>query len=242
MWWWYWRGYYPTSPAMEITNGLTETDANGKFQVKFQAIADETLDKTSDPVFDYQVFADVTDINGETHSSQTTVSVGYKSLVVSAEVKDVDLAATKDLTPGPSPAGRGVFVRTTNLAGQPESTRGNSILWKLKTPTRTFRERLWQRPDKQLFAQEEYYKLFPHDLYADENNPLKWEREKEVYNAPFATEASADGKIELNVPLQSLPVGKYLLEVTAKDKFGQDVKEVAYFTVFDSKSKSLALP
>ncbi len=242
MWWWYWRGYYPTSPAMEITSGVTETDANGKFQVKFPAIADETVDKTSDPVFDYQVFADVTDINGETHSSQMTVSVGYKSLVVSAEVKDIDLAATKDPTPGPSPAGRGVFVRTTNLAGQPETARGNSILWKLKTPARTFRERLWQQPDKQLFTQEEFYKLFPHDLYADENNALKWEREKEMYNAPFATEASADGKIELNVPLQSLPAGKYLLEVTAKDKFGQDAKEVAYFTVFDSKSKSLALP
>ena len=39
-----------------------------------------SLDKNTDPVFDYKVEADVTDINGETRSGDITVPVGYKAL------------------------------------------------------------------------------------------------------------------------------------------------------------------
>jgi hypothetical protein len=70
----------PASPQMEIANGVTTTDENGKFVVDFQAIPDLSVDRASDPTFNYTVYADVTDINGETHSSSTTIAVAYKSL------------------------------------------------------------------------------------------------------------------------------------------------------------------
>ncbi len=44
-WWWCWFGYYPVSPEMEITNGITNTDAEGKFTIDFKAIPDESVDK-----------------------------------------------------------------------------------------------------------------------------------------------------------------------------------------------------
>ena len=65
---------------MEITNGEITTNADGKFTIKFAAIPDLSIDKSTDPVFDYKVTADVTDINGETRSADITVPVGYKAL------------------------------------------------------------------------------------------------------------------------------------------------------------------
>ena len=85
-WWWCWYGYYPASPRMEIANGVATTDAEGKFTIEFKAIPDESVDKKSEPIFNYTLTADVTDINGETHSGQTSVSVGYKSLVLGVTI------------------------------------------------------------------------------------------------------------------------------------------------------------
>ncbi|MEO6036781.1 MAG: MG2 domain-containing protein, partial [Saprospiraceae bacterium] len=65
---------------MEITNGNATTDANGGFEIKFTAIPDRSIPKKDQPVFDYTVYADVTDINGETRSSQQWVSVAYIGL------------------------------------------------------------------------------------------------------------------------------------------------------------------
>ena len=55
---------------MEIAHGEIKTDKNGKFEIGFPAIPDLTIDKKFDPVFDYRIYADVTDINGETRSGE----------------------------------------------------------------------------------------------------------------------------------------------------------------------------
>ncbi len=232
MWWWYWRGYYPDSQEMAIASGVTQTDASGKFQVSFTAIPDESIDRTSEPTFDYRVFADVTDINGETHSSEMTVSVGYKALVVHVDVKDIDKADETSVE-------KKWNVATTNLAGEFEPAKVSVKIWKLKTPTRTFRTRLWEQPDKHIYSQEEFYKLFPHDLYADELNPYQWEKEKEVFATDIITEQAKEFAV---TKLKNWDLGRYQVEATSKDKYSQDVKEVSYFTVMDSRGKVLAYP
>ncbi len=58
------------------------TDANGMFEVKFTAIPDPAVPKKDRPMFDYTVYADVTDITGETRSSQQQVTAGYVALQV----------------------------------------------------------------------------------------------------------------------------------------------------------------
>ena len=64
--------------SMEITHGEAKTDKDGKFTIEFEAIPDKTLDKKLDPIFEYTVYADVTDINGETRSGQTEFQSGTK--------------------------------------------------------------------------------------------------------------------------------------------------------------------
>ncbi|MEO8861250.1 MAG: MG2 domain-containing protein, partial [Ginsengibacter sp.] len=78
--WIFWGKILPRQNPVEITNGEINTGTDGKFIIKFSAIPDLSIDKTTGPVFDYKVEADVTDINGETRSSNIVVPIGYKAL------------------------------------------------------------------------------------------------------------------------------------------------------------------
>ncbi|HVD99430.1 MAG TPA: alpha-2-macroglobulin family protein [Cytophagaceae bacterium] len=231
-WWWCKWGYYPTSPEIEITNGIAETDGSGKFKINFKAIPDPTVDAAADPTFVYTVYADVTDMNGETHSANTAISVGYKALQVSVSTDEMDKEDEKAWK-------KEYDINTTNLAGQFEPAKGTIKIYSLKQPEKAYRTRRWGRPDRQLMTREEYQKYFPEDEYEEENNFLKWAKDKEVLNAVFDTEKKKTLSLE---SLHSKPSGKYLLEITSVDKYGQEVKEVSYFTVFSTKDKKLAIP
>jgi len=231
-WWWCWYGYYPSSPEMEITNGITNTDAEGKFTIDFKAIPDESVDKKSDPVFSYTVYADVTDINGETHSGQSLINVGYKSLVIGVKINDLNLKDAEEIT-------QKFPIRTTNLAGEFEPAKGTLKIWKLKSPDRAFRDRMWDRPDKFVMTKDDFYQNFPHDLYAEENNFFKWDNEKEVFRLDFNTAEEKDFEIK---KLKSWEPGKYKLEIESTDQYNQNVKEVTYFDLYDPQSKLLPYP
>ncbi|MCG8698442.1 MAG: MG2 domain-containing protein, partial [Bacteroidales bacterium] len=231
-WWFCWRGYYPSSPEVEITSGETETNEKGEFFVDFTAIPDASVDKSSDPTFIYRVFADVTDINGETHSAETQISVGYKSLQVGVNIQNIDKAEKTHLE-------RKYSISTTNMMGAFQPAEGTITFWKLKNPSKTFKQRFWKQPDVHAMSRTEFYKMFPYDKYADEDNYLKWEKEKEAASIRFNT---ATSKVFELTGIRNWENGKYILEIKSKDAYGQEVKEVSYFDVLDSKSNKQHLP
>lgn len=230
-WWWYrWRSY-PSSPELEIVNGITTTDAEGKFTINFTAIPDRTIDRASDPTFVYTVYADVTDINGETHSSSTSVSVGYKSLWIGTSIPAVN-KDDKEIR-------KEFGIATTNLGGQFQAASGTLKIYLLQAPARAFRARMWAQPDRQLLTRDEYYAAFPHDLYDDEDNKFKWAKQKETFHLNFDTEKSKTFTID---DLAKWKEGEYMIELYSKDKDGQEVKAVSYFTIYATSSKTLAVP
>ncbi|HEX4372739.1 MAG TPA: MG2 domain-containing protein, partial [Puia sp.] len=78
--WLYSRWGNPQTRSQEILHGEIKTNSDGKFFITFIAIPDKTIKKELEPVFEYSVTADITDINGETRSGETQVPVGYKAL------------------------------------------------------------------------------------------------------------------------------------------------------------------
>lgn len=225
---WFYRYWAPyiTSPKMEITSGLTKTDENGEFSIAFTAIPDLSVPKKYGPTFYYTVYADVTDINGETHSSETTIAVGYKALEI-----DLDIPGSINKN------GKNSFdFATRNMNGQKEPAKGTITIHKLKEPDRLIRGRKWDRPDRFIITREQFYQLFPHDVYDDENNPMKWEKSKEIVSRNFVTPEDSSFTIE---GLLGLGQGKYLVEVSTKDKFGQQVTEKKVFTVYDEQAKKI---
>ena len=223
-WYYDWYSYYGSvtnSSDVEILNGTTTTNGSGEFEVNFKAIPDQTVSKDFKPYFNYKVIADVTDVNGETHSQETMVSVGYNSLLLNVA-----------MNPNVDKNGETKFkLSTTNLNGEKEPTEGNITIYKLKSPEKVFRSRLWSKPDKFTMTKEEYYRDFPYDEYSDEGNYTKWDKELKAYDGRFNT--GEDSLVDLSV-MGGWNQGKYLLEMTAKDKYGEEVVEKVYFNAYST--------
>lgn len=225
-WYYWWRGYNPSSPAMEILNGTTKTDENGAFKIMFNAIPDLSLSKKDEPTFTYVVYADVTDINGETHSSQKSVSIGFKALTLSIDIPDNTNKEEK----------QEYVINGRNLSGQYEHCNGKIEIHKLKSPDTFLIDRKWSKPDKFLMTQEEFEKSFPNQIYNDENNIYKWAKENKVLDVSFDTKKDSIFKIN---DIKTWKPGEYVLEATTTDKYGEKVNCFKYFTVFSPNDKEI---
>ncbi|HAI74998.1 MAG TPA: hypothetical protein DCM08_02015, partial [Microscillaceae bacterium] len=230
-WWYCWYGYYPNSAETEILNGTTQTNEKGEFVVNFTALPDRTVPVASDPIFTYQVYADVTDINGETHSANGYIAVGYKALSVSIDLKDKPNWDKNEA--------QSFVINTANLSGSFEPAQGSLSIYKLQNPAKAYRSRAWSRPDKHLYTQDEWAALFPSDQYDDENNHFKWGKESQVYSQNFNT--AVQKEISL-AQIANWQPGMYMIEATAQDPTGQEVREVAYLMVYDTQANKLPFP
>lgn len=226
--WLYRRWWLPRSEPLEITHGEVKTGADGKFTVTFKAIPDLKVDKKFEPVFDYKIYADVTDINGETRSSEELVSVSYKSLMLVTAIPDrVSVDSLKKLT-----------VYTRNMNGEHQKADVKVVFTKLKTEPRLIRNRYWERPDQFVMSKEEYIRQFPHDEYDNEADPKSWEKEQQVLSKTDSTRVSGEWPLG-NAPL---PEGYYMIEFETKDKNGETVKDVKYVELYKETSTTPQLP
>ncbi len=201
----------------EIAHGTTTTDASGKFIVQFHAIPDHGIPQEQSPLFFYEINANVTDINGETRSALTTVSIGYQSLKLQLSLPEQMVAGDLEK----------IAISTTNMNDVFEKTEVAVEVYPLQAPSRIFRKRYWQQPDQFLMEREEYYRLFPYDAYDDEQDMTKWPRGKSQYSATITTEPGTS----LTLPDTRFGQGWYAIEAAATDKDGKLVKDLRYFRV-----------
>ena len=227
--WFYWyRPSFNTSEAMEITHGETTTDNEGNFEITFNAIPDKSAKKDDKPVFNYEIEADITDINGETRSTSTIVKVGYHTLAISANIdKNIDLNK-KD---------HKISLTTNNLNGEFVPTKGVLKIYKLQSPQNVLRQRPWNVPDYQNLSKDDYQYLFPHEPYTnDENNINNWKKGALYYEIDFNTAKSK----EIMPKIKKWSIGNYIMEIEATDKFNQKVEDKARFSVFNSKKPAIS--
>ncbi|MFL5729505.1 MAG: alpha-2-macroglobulin family protein, partial [Cytophagaceae bacterium] len=225
-WWWYYRG---NTNQTEILNGVLKTNDKGEFTVKFKALPDPSISPASQAYFSYTIYADVTDINGETRSGSSVVNIGYTTLKISVNIPEqMEKESDKDFT-----------ISSSNIDGEFQPAKGTLSIHKLKDPGRSFREKYWGKSDKFLMTKEEYYAIFPFDQYSDEGDYHTWPKEKKVLDQNFDTEANK--KFSLN-DARGWEQGMYVAEFSSKDKFGMDVKEIRYFTLFSKKETKLPYP
>jgi len=208
-----WGRYRPSynSDEMEITNGITETDAKGEFNISFKAIPDESVDKKDQPTFYYEVSADITDINGETRSGNTSVAVAYQALQLNINMPEsLPVDSLKNLK-----------ISSTNLNDIFEKAEVNVSITKVQSPTKIFRERYWEMPDQFTISKNEYESLFPYDIYKDEDQKENWPLGEQVLNKTDSTQENKP----FSVSGYSFGAGWYKIVVTTKDKYGELVKE-----------------
>ncbi len=226
--WYYWHRPYFNSEPQEITHGETTTDAFGNFNIKFKAIPDESVDKMSLPTFNYEVTADITDINGETRSTTTVVNVGYHALTASIIVANTLDKDNKTHT---------IKIDTRNLNGEFVPAKGTLKIYKLKAPNSVLRLRPWAAPDYKNLTKLEFKTLFPNEAYTNEHDSKNWNKGALVLSKSFDTETS---KTLILGKIKRWESGKYRIVLESKDRFGQNVKDEVQTTIYSNGDKTLA--
>lgn len=223
--WTYYRyGFYPTaSSAIEITNGTVTTDEKGNFTIPFEAKSDPSIASKYAPNYSYTISVDVTDSNGETRSTTQTVNVGTSALSINLAIPEKIDKKRNHAYP----------IATTNLSGQKIATSGRVVVTKLSEPKRLLRQNLWQKPDIQSINQEEYTTLFPNDSWDEATEISTLKKEQKVISKNFST---ANSDSILLKELNTLEVGRYMVETIALDTFGVEVTEINYFTMTDQSN------
>lgn len=207
----------------EIAHGEVKTNASGEFSIAFKAIPDAAVGKEEQPVFNYEINADVTDITGETRTGNTTVAVAYQALQLSIEIP----------ARVPPDSLQSVILRSVNLNDVFEKTPVTISLYKLKMPARQWRERYWEQADQFMLTEQEYHRLFPYDLYRDENDQAKWARELRVTEV---TDTTTENK---GFDLGKAASGWYAIEAIAHDRYGELVKATKFVEVVATGEPSL---
>ncbi len=226
--WLFWRGWFPPAAPMEIAHGEATTDKDGKFSIDFIAIPDLSIDKKLDPIFDYTVYADITDINGETRSGEQRISVSYKSLIIKTNIPATITAdSLKTLS-----------IRTENMNGEFVPAYVKVIITRLKDEQRLIRNRYWERPDQFVMTKEEYLKNFPHDEYDNETDLKSREKGEIVYEKSDSLRAGGDWPLAA----AGIAPGAYAVQISSKDKYGEEVSDIKFIELYDEKDNQLNSP
>ncbi len=221
----YYNPYRYPSESQEITNGETTSNSEGNFKIHFKAIPNLKIKKELKPVFNYDIYADVTDINGETHSTETTVRVAYHLLETEIDIpKSID----KNITDTK------ISINSKNLNGEFVPVNGKLKIYQLSSPEQILRKRPWKAPDYPGFTKEEFRKLFPHDSYANGNNPETWEKGELVFEKEINTANTKEITLK---NISNWKSGKYVIEFTCTDRLQQKIENEKRFDIF-SNSKN----
>lgn len=218
--WWGWYYWHYNGKETVIQKGELRTDMKGEFTVTFDAAPDKRIPRSEQPAFYYEVHADVTDINGETHGAVTGIRAGYTALVVDIPNLPRGIDATKEIS---------LIVSTANYSGESVPARGTLSISRLKEPERLLRPRLWEKPDRSIMTREEYISNFPNDIYRDEDEALSRGIEKKYFSVSFDT--GKEKKIHTG-DMRSWPDGEYIVEIETTDAYGETIRYQRQVTVF----------
>ena len=204
-WWW---GGWPQQENQEIAHGTTRTETDGSFKVQFAALPDPKVAEKDEPIFDFEISADVTDTAGETRSASHDIRVGYAALEATmqadqwqTEEKPVELKLT-----------------TKTLDGEAQSAEGVVKIYELQPPSQV------QRPPIAGFEPWRYQRGFPGSANfggGDTNNlsnPDNWPLGKVFAEQSFSTDTNGEAKLTL-----ALPGGVFRAMIETQDRFGKKV-------------------
>jgi hypothetical protein len=215
VWCWWARWIMPTSQSQAIAHGEALTESDGSFGISFTAKPDLSVLEKNEPIFEFQVYADVTDTTGETRSTNRAVRAGYTALqaTVSADTwqtpeKPVEL-----------------IIATQSIDGQPEPAEGAVQVYALKQPDKVVRAPLGPAWTWRGFGAD-------GEPLADASNPDTWETANRISEQAFKTDA--EGRLTISVALEA---GIYRAVLQTQDRFGKPVAARQTIHVVDPQAR-----
>ncbi|MBK9292060.1 MAG: hypothetical protein IPM52_10610 [Bacteroidetes bacterium] len=226
--WMPWWRVWPTEPVSQlIGQGSTLTRPDGSFDIPFVALPDFSRPIDDEQYYDYVVTAWVTDRTGETRQSSTSLRIGNRSLILSAQLpRNISLQQAHNSK---------ILLNTTQ--GRPAAAQTTFSFYLIETGRTTIRPAIFDRPDRRLLDEQSLKTLFPNDdfyaPYLPDSLPKKLIL---TYHALVNGSAPA-----LPETLAQWPEGEYLAEYQTTDHAGNPVRLQQRFTLHNPAS-SRTLP
>ncbi len=217
-----WKGMPWHTEEAEVANGQSVTDATGNFDILFKAIPDESIPQSAEPVFHYEVIADVTDMNGETRSNQIMIPVSWHMFAIRIDIPE-------QAHPDSIPRTR-IFTR--NLQDTHIPAKLTLGIYALESPGRFVRTRYWDAPDQFIMGKEDFIRHFPHDPYQQEDNPVQWKQGEKIFE--LTDSSKVDG--QFNIPARSWKDGWYVLKAVSTDNNGMKLSSEKIIRVRGGKT------
>ncbi len=215
-WWW-----LPSSPTQQIASGEVTTDADGTFRIRFTALPD-LENQRHDPLYNFKISVDVSDITGENHSASSSVRISKKGLFINADLPRQIATTDKN----------SFSVKATNLAGEPQKSTLHYTIEALQAPS----EYRYSCPEHDYYLSDSaaMANALPYlDLHG-EQHPENWKVMGTVNSGDF----EADGKNNFAIPnLANLNEGTYKITFIVHDRDNNEIREESYITVYQNNSK-----
>jgi TonB-dependent SusC/RagA subfamily outer membrane receptor len=218
----YFRNYYGQEQNEIIATGETITDASGKFAVDFIALPPKNALKEQLPVFSYRINASITDSNGETHTSETIVKVGYHDLLINTTI--ADQIETKDKNK--------ITLTTTNLNGEFLATKGEIKMYFVSPFSNKFKASVWPKPEIETLTADDFQRLFPYEIRSTQT--------KDKFNETLVFTKKIDTQKDKEIALDFISnykSGNYKVVFSAKDSFNNPIESISDFTIKQSKDQ-----
>jgi TonB-dependent SusC/RagA subfamily outer membrane receptor len=212
--------YHSQEKPEVIVSSKTATDASGKFMVEFLAKASTNVSKEQLPVFNYRISATVTDSNGETHETHTSIRIGYHALQIKANIPEIIETKNK----------YAIELSSTNLNGQFAATKGEVKLYFITPFSSKFKSRIWERPEIETISDEDFNRLFP---YENNEKPIS---EKELGTLLYTKSVNTENNKTIPLDfISNYKSGNYKIVFSAKDKFNNPIADTTNFQIKQSK-------
>ena len=211
-----------TNEISSILIGETKTDSSGKFEINFIANPSNNIIKEELPLFKYLIHATVTDINGETHTIQTEVIVGYHTLKLTASVQPSIKTSDKNQ----------ITLNSTNLNNAFIPTQGEVKLYYVSPFATKFKPRVFSQPEIVSIPDEEFERLFPYEKNEKQNAIAA--PEILLFSKKINTEN--DKKLLLDF-ISDYKSGNYRVVFSAIDNFNNPIETSSNFQIIQSKEK-----
>ncbi|MEM6912191.1 MAG: alpha-2-macroglobulin family protein [Verrucomicrobiota bacterium] len=132
---WCWWVQPPSAGDQEIALGTAETAPDGSFAIRFPALPEPGIDPKTEPVFHFEISAEVTDRTGETRSARQTIRLAYTAAQVSLS-SEPWLTVDRPIV---------LQVRTLSHDGEPRDLEGELTVHRLQEPEKVLRPALLSR-------------------------------------------------------------------------------------------------
>ncbi|HKK79656.1 MAG TPA: MG2 domain-containing protein, partial [Phaeodactylibacter sp.] len=225
-WWPWWRSMPNFGSSQEMAAGTATTDADGRFAFEFLARPDESVPREQRPQFNYTIYVDVTDQNGETRSATRSVNLAYLSVKADMMLPDAVDRADESFRVG---------LVTQNLDGEPLPKQVELEVHRLDAPGRYQRKRYWTLPDYQYLDEAAFGKQFPQYAYQQPPEPQYWPVGEELLTSTVST----GEQDSLLINCKDWAVGYYRLRLVVEDESGERVEVSKFVMIYDQAAEAL---